>query len=285
MPDLSGPQFFDPKPYFTKGGQGKLFRDPKPTTEHRYPRGYTPERHQEVRESLSRPSIQHQLMGDEPNERVSKLSGPPDLQRHFIDTVARSTVPVAAVGEQLNKVNLYRRAKSQKSIGTGGTTGSRIRVQRGQLGIGHTEVVPGSTVMKVYHGTTMGEQTNPHVSHSEIMSGVIVHELGHVHEAAQSPASFLRGAKGHLEHYADRFAVQHFRPDPREHKKGKALDPELQTYPAMHSEISRPVVKDYPDWSKYQRSAETIRTRRYGHLWGEGESDPLSQQQFSGPGF
>jgi hypothetical protein len=37
-------------PYFPGGrGQGKLFPDPKPTDEHRWPRGYTPERQQQAR--------------------------------------------------------------------------------------------------------------------------------------------------------------------------------------------------------------------------------------------
>ncbi len=46
---LSKQQWANPKPYITKGGQGKLFPDQKPDDSVRYPRGYTPDRMAEVK--------------------------------------------------------------------------------------------------------------------------------------------------------------------------------------------------------------------------------------------
>lgn len=106
----------NPQPYFTKAGVGKLFPDPKPEASHRWPRGYTPERFQEVHRDL--PNVRGPVPTPEVSEKIrnemresaqqeGKFAGidsSPTARRHgeglerqTAEMIARSTVPTEAL--------------------------------------------------------------------------------------------------------------------------------------------------------------------------------------------
>ena len=88
------------------------------------------------------------------------------------------------------------------------------------------------------------------------MGATAIHELGHAHHAHSDTDDFLTN-QGHREQVADAFATQHYRPDPREVKRGTQAHPEEHSYPAMQIRM-----KGYRGWAKLDREATTRRTER-----------------------
>lgn len=233
MPDLNSVQFFDPKPYFTKGGQGKLFRDPKPTEEHRYQRGYTPERMGEV----------HEAMGSIPTK-----VGPPHLFAHFRETLARSTAPTETLEEQVSAIHL-----SPSTLGSNRFVAGETATSMRPSGLSQTT---GASRITMFHGSrgdpVLGASGKT-ASRSEIMGASTIHEIGHAHHALTDPSDFIENPSGHRERVADRFMEEHYRPDPREVRRGTSLAPEDFTYAATSQNKRFP---GYKGWAPMQRAAQ-----------------------------
>lgn len=200
MPELSGVQFFDPKPYFTKGGQGKFFADPKPTDEHRYQRGYTPDRMAAVRQM---PIDVVEAEG----RRGLSFSGPTG-PRQIHETIARSTTPTDEVPDT------QRHLKIHPAVGYSGTN-NRAGVYRNIKGAVALKTSPGSI----------------HLAGGDTKEGegqTLLHELGHWASNRQGRESAWYDTptqRGKEEAFADDNMAERWRPDPRDVRKGVSKPP------------------------------------------------------------
>ena len=208
MPDLNGIQFVDPDPHFTKGGQGKLFSDPKPTDQHRYQRGYTPERMREVRDAPL--NVAQETFGDGQGPHIfneSPFTGP-GAPRRVLETIARSTTPV----EELRGKNI-----SHLYIRTGSTTPGTAS------GVYLPDAIHISNNSRT--STALGPIATRH--ENEIAAGrMLLHELGHHRSRLEGRdhASYDTPVRvGKEEAFADENKIERFRPDPRDHRAGRIV--------------------------------------------------------------
>lgn len=240
---LSGDQFTgfsDPKPYITKGGQGKLFKDPKPVDEHRYQKGYTPERMRAVQETM--PYVVH------PGE-TGHFSGPHgEHQVHQV--IARSTTPV---DETLEKNEDYTKGGGfHLSIRTGvsGISGGR----RGQ------PEAAGAYINQRNAQGIQGAHGEIHLSGTadtaEKEGQTLLHELGHwrsnrawtSHSYVDTPAN-----RGKEEAFADDNMMSRWRPDPRDVRRGKSEAPS----PSYESESAHQGIGGKKSYSAYIKARQT----------------------------
>jgi len=204
-------------PYFPKGGQGKLFHDPKPVDEHRYQRGYTPERMREVRNArieVHPGESYDRAVGASAN---SGMSGPPPFtghgaQRRIHEVIARSTTPASdfETTPHGHTPDDYYPLKIR--------TGSADR--SGAAGWYH----PGGVYDRgTIHLSSMADLGN---KGEEVPGQTLLHELGHYHSAkvAQNPfASYDTPVRrGNEEAHADDNMVGRWRPDPRDVRRGQS---------------------------------------------------------------
>ena len=214
MSDLNGEQFgglhlFEPKPYFPhrgspekrhQGTQGKLFRDPKPADDVRYPRGYTPERMDAVR---SQPIHVH-VGEDRRGQKGASFTGPAGAERVW-QTLARSTLPADHIQRQFNG-DVLKVKTSSPAV----SSSAYAHYAYSRMG-GHGEI---------HLGRDAGEQR---------MGQSLLHEIGHAHstqEVLPHAMPDTRAKLGQEEAYADDTMVRHWRPDPRDVRRGKASTPE-----------------------------------------------------------
>ena len=234
------------KPYFTGGGQGKFFKDPKPVDQHRYQRGYTPDRMREVQ-----------------NATWASMDGPPHLQAHLNQVVARSTMPTDVLHHQVDTLNLHEGAPMGHHAGVTAT-----HLERSGLG-GYTSS-SNVDIFQAPHTPGMGISARAKgASQAEKMGTTIIHELGHAHHAFSDLDDFggmgaTKKGSGHREHYADTFANTHYRPDPREVRKGREAHAEDFSYPAL---LGQSRMIGYKGWSAAQKQAQSLR---------RGEREPIS---------
>lgn len=235
-------------PYFPHRGspakraqptQGKLFQESKPTPEHRYQKGYTPERMRDVRETMP-----YEVY---PGQK-GHFSGPHgEHQVHQI--IARSTTPT---GEILEKNPDYSKG--------GGFhlpihTGSRISGgRRGQ---------PAAAGAYVNQRNAQGIQG----AHGEIhLSGeadtperegqTLLHELGHwrsnrlwtPHSYVDTPAQ-----RGKEEAFADENMLTRWRPDPRDVHRGTSQPPS----PSYESESAHQGIGGQKSHTAYLKARKT----------------------------
>jgi len=207
MVQLSNDQFG--KPYFTKSGIGKLFRDPKPIDKHRYPWGYTPERMREVRNTHL--DITH--VGSD----TDAFGGPGGAHRAY-GVIARSTTPV----EDFQSTPHGYTEDDYHPLEI--MTGSPMR--RGVSGMYH------STRDATYHRGLIeisgekgehppGPRSRFDRSVAEHQAGqTLLHELGHYKsrmvENNPSAAYDTPTQRGKEEAVADDNKVTRYRPDPRD---------------------------------------------------------------------
>jgi hypothetical protein len=255
-------------PYFPKGGQGKLFHDPKPIDEHRYQRGYTPER-----------------MADVEDASWNTLHGSGQLQAHFKQSLARSTAPLDAMRGQVSEVQLsHGHEKGHHVLGQHETSMGLF------TGLGGSK-------LSIYHGAGgITHSTDKNASKSEVMGATAIHELGHAHHAHSDVDDFLK-SPGHREEVADAFATEHYRPDPREVRRGTEAHAEDHSYPAQDSKM-----KGYRGWAKLNREAKARRSAdassrydstdfvsdegdRVTHAGGHGTSWNIQSSLFNGKQF
>ena len=227
----------------------------KPTAEHRYPRGYTPERLAEVTEALGgrrtpgsrtdpvpnesgrgmhaehREGVESRNTRDihyrnvsiqqgtgtgafsgnfDPNKRGG-FGGRNEGEAKIVETVARSTVPT----ERLADVNVTVE-KPDESKDYGGL----YKAGRREASV---VAAPGTTPTAPLGAKQMAQMRDTRQHHEQ----VLMHELGH-HESASlglphSGKEYERSAAAHgqEEAYADDFAVEHYRPDPRDERRGE----------------------------------------------------------------
>jgi len=189
VPELSGVQFFDPKPYFTKGGQGKFFADPKPVDEHRYQRGYTPDRMRAVRDL-------HLDITRSPEDEGKPYEGPAG-PRHAWETIARSTTPSEPEGETNLAAHVKLGARASMNPGFAGSYQSSTK-----------------TIKLAGRSQTENDEGQ-----------VFLHELGHWRSAQlQNPSAQYKtpSQRGREEAFADDNVVDRWRPDPRDVRRGTA---------------------------------------------------------------
>lgn len=178
--------------------QGKLFSDPKPTDEHRYQRGYTPERMEAVRQQPI-----HVYTGE--NRRGQKgapFTGPAGAARVW-DTLARSTLPADHIRSRYNGDALKIKTASPEV-----SSSANAHYRYSQFG-GHGEI---------HLGRDSGEQR---------MGQSLLHEVGHAHstqEVLPHSRPETRQELGQEEAYADDTMVRHWRPDPRDARRGNVRE-------------------------------------------------------------
>lgn len=198
------------------GSQGTLFRGgTEYSSDKRYPRGYTPERRNEVAEAVVRPSItvDTSLQKTQSDDRVistgtqSKhfkdrkvnygvVDGKPHLAnesaqptRNLVDNIARSTVPV----EHLNGVQ-FRTNVGQEQLGHVTTAGHYSRAG--------DALSKGDPVIRLGPGYER--------------ESVAIHEIGHHVSSVEGNEwkknySFTSPEGGQEEAFADNYADTHFR--------------------------------------------------------------------------
>jgi hypothetical protein len=206
--------YTQPRPYFPQkgrdkgpsmGSQGKLFRDPKPTAEHRYQRGYTPERMAAVREMPLKITT---------GDRGGAFSGA--VGEHQVrEVIARSTTPAEEIRPQFTGDELkIRTDRSMRSAGT---------YQKSRAG-GH-----GTIDLDSGYGKGRGNR--------ERMGQTLMHELGHArsnYEYTEHSELDTRAKLGQEEAYADDNMMKRWRPDPRDVRRGASHTPS-PTYEAPDS--------------------------------------------------
>lgn len=167
-----------------KNSQGTLFQGGKPVDEHRYPRGYTPERGAAV-------------------DAAVRFVGPPQLNAQARDVIARSTVP------------LHRVARLTV-MPAGLPTLMHQRAQGGEMRFG--EHNRGRDIVRLATPTNAG-QDSP--TAQDVRGKILVHEYGHwVGHKTGRPAPRTDAQRGNEEAFADVFMNRHYRPDPRTVRAG-----------------------------------------------------------------
>jgi hypothetical protein len=198
--NLNPDQFQNPKPYFTKGGQGKFFPDPKPIPEHRWPRGYSPERMREVEGGRDAPpglSIQSAVT----KRSKAAFAGPAGVAR-VKQVIARSTTPA----EELRPTG----------------PGQRLSITTGSPKTGANAWA--SYTHKPALGRRPGEIHLGKEQDENMMGQALMHEMGHFRSHMEGTPHFTSRAPsdfGKEEAFADENMLQRWRPDPRDVRKGK----------------------------------------------------------------
>lgn len=201
---LSGQQFTglsDPKPYFTKGGQGKLFKDPKPVDEHRYQRGYTPERMRAVEGGRDKPpglAIESAVT----KRSKAAFAGPAGVAR-VKQVIARSKTPA----EELQPTGPGQRLKI--------ITGSPKTSRTAWASYSHKPAL----------GRRPGEINLGKEKDENMMGQALMHEMGHFRSHMAGTEHFgsqLSSRHGQEEAFADENMLSRWRADPRDVRRGKA---------------------------------------------------------------
>jgi hypothetical protein len=264
-------------PYFPHRGspekraqptQGKLFQEGKPAEEHRYPRGYTPQRMKEVRRATigkfdASPSlfpVSYSPTGATLDSPYNVAHGP----RLAREAIARSDIPVKHL-EGISRISLQHGMRPGNM-----TLGSYAPSQRS------IDIEP----LKGDLSTPRGLMTSPEQERKRqgvtrqraqpIYDAALVHEIGHHADFAKR---FPKGmneeevqkeiidkptGRGRAEGAADKYQLDRFKNDPRNQRQTK-FDPETQTYGAKGINY-----KGYPK-ALTQRGEETaVRTHTAG---------------------
>lgn len=188
------------------GSQGTLFRGgTKYSSDKRYPRGYTPERRDEVAEAIVRPSVRNYT--NQPSQTVTgtqssyykdrKVRSSGDMSaplvnesaqptRNLVDNIARSTVPVAHLRGVQFRTGLSQVRLGEKVAGHWDPAGDAL--------------TNGGPVIRLRAGT---ESTSVPIHE-------IGHQVSHVHEGNRFPRDENRHS-GQEEARADEYAEQHYR--------------------------------------------------------------------------
>lgn len=225
---------YDLRPYITNAGTGKLFRSPKNTIPDRarFPRGFTPDRIHEVSEAV----------GD-----VSLTLGEGIRATHDPE-VYKSLNPVATVSPQGTVEDTPGVGTStnqqRKDLGRGAAV-IRESLARSTAPVEAIENAKSFSVSPglPYNGVFMPGERRLHfgfrsdqldfyreheIPEEESLGGkTVIHELGHANDARMAktnPANpdgvrndilWAEAPAGALEEFADDFAEEHYRPDPR----------------------------------------------------------------------
>lgn len=225
MVDLSS-QFGGP--YFTRGGQGKFFRDPKPINQHRYQAGYTPDRMSAIKQSMI--DVNAGLEGH--------FAGPAGAHR-ALQVIARSKTPVREFNEAPVKVAVQRTGMSDPS-GVDRSDLWPLHIQVAQEAVLGSGKRGSGAAAGNYSGGGDWERGNinigAHHHDTEEQAGQsLIHELGHYKSAKVDNSGHQAwygrdpAETGREEARADDNMVKRWRPDPRDVRKGTS-NPKQPTY-------------------------------------------------------
>ena len=232
-----------------KGASQLSLFNVKPTAEHRWPRGYTPERQAEVASRLPSPDVayhQPQHGGDQSMFLPSRPFFTPSeddphrgkwsrshegidtaqseqAHRAITDVVARSTVPI----EHLEAAPTLRVSKLAQAAGTYHHPGQELSLWK--MG----ESVPDP------EGSQRGRiSVDPDATRRSFQERTVIHELGHHVDYQTDPERFMSRhqfesepvvgggrASPKLEGFAEGYATAHYRP-----RRGEAPDPTDRAY-------------------------------------------------------
>ena len=247
----SGVSLFNPTPFSTAGGQGKLFGDEKPSAKNRYPRGYTPERMAQVKKAPLQITNRTTRA-----ERESGMNAPMTGYggvREAQEVIARSTIPMKHFDDF-----------SEAPISLGGTkttAAERRSVPTTPLEIhlndnahleddedpsdayGHFNIAP--TAVQNFIKNHTGEEVsgngfkhdlhiptersrgrigiNGNSPNLQTAGQILIHEIGHYKslKVDRNPRPGKGGLKSAREEArADDYESEHWRPDPRDVKRG-----------------------------------------------------------------
>lgn len=208
------------RPYFTKSGVGKLFKDPKPIAKHRWPRGFTPERKQEVQQALPPIKVDRSRPGRGPHQG--------EITSRITEDVARSTMPAEHL-TGLGAIGVSSLLRGGTAHGVYRETAVPEKHQYGYVPIRKVEMAWGEQNSRRPDAEIIPRSR-------EEFGSTLIHELGHhvsytanpnapQREATRTPS----GISGWEEAKADDYRVQHYRQDPRAARK-RPLNIESTTY-------------------------------------------------------
>jgi hypothetical protein len=283
MVELSSEQL---KPYFTKGGQGKFFPDPKPVAEHRYPRGYTPERMKEVREAPMEISIAP--------KRTQKTSDPYKV-RKVQETIARSSTPMSEIESQYGHPSLRIRMGLRLRQGWGGVFESENRTVK----VANSPPKPVSPEMKTVLGKKASrisrvQTTRRREENYQGTEHTLLHEMGHFRSHVEKqPHSryWTPEEQGQEEAFADTSMLERHRVDPRSERRGDVRlhamsyeDPKINNaafraaYAAKRQELSRGTSIP-PNIREHRHAREAARFAEHNRVF-EHQNTILNTQLF-----
>jgi len=202
--------------------QGKLFKDPKPTDEHRYQRGYTPERMQEVRGA-------RMDIDAGPSQVPDRVRAGPFTEhggeRHVQEVIARSTTPMHEINvpktpwgsdrDPDDVFPLHINAGVTSGMGARGRSFAGTYKGGGSHERGEIDLAGGAL------GNHLG---------NERAGQTLLHELGHYKSAKveHNDSAHYRtpSQRGKEEAVADDNEMERWRPDPRDVRAGRSKAPQ-----------------------------------------------------------
>lgn len=212
--------------------QGTLFSGgtQERTDTSRYPRGYTPERQEQVRSALSKTSL--------PAGRSGRL---------MQDAIARSRLPASAlsgiksIGEMPkdNAALGYYYPNKKAITVVPGTTHDRAAGRLASF-----SSVPGTAMLHAYAEQNLIHEIGHHIDHQTNRSRHVATQLVRSGEDRDALTSGGRSFKGLAEGFADRVALDNYRQDPRDESKRGPLKLSSNTY------AGRGLAKEMPTYWK-----------------------------------
>jgi hypothetical protein len=262
-------------PYMTAGGQGKFFPDPKPVAQHRYQRGYTPERMNEVRQA----PIDIETPSSEGRQSPSVRYAHGQIHksaRQAAETIARSTVSMHDYGQGAADV------AARRTYMTGNVSADDLW----PLHISTSGSKPGTAGTYQSGGTWgRGEINIATGLRQEKASQTLLHEMGHYHshkiEPSESNEYNTPARVGREEAHADDYMVTHWRPDPRDVRRGKSEAPRgtYESSDAFFGQGGKKAHGPYITARQTLKPEEKKRIRQYGFRASFGrQSEPFTHE-------
>jgi hypothetical protein len=273
--------------------QGTLFHaraselDP---TNSRMPRGYTPERQREVGEAMGEPRFSSfnaaRMSSTEDTVRTESMldlryRGASESEKRDLgvggarmrDAVARSTV----TPEQVSRAKEFVVAPDLGPNGLWMPKDEQLLFGRSEKGVAEYREGFGSgnplpEVQRLDQGST------------------VIHELGHANDPRLDPARgqtnnarqtmISQGSSlGSAEEFADDFAVEHFRPDPRAGRR-ETFESAVLTYPGINPAFEAPQhLGGYEKWGERSDAAVAAMKPRWRDAEDRGTHHPRTQRQ------
>lgn len=222
--------------------QGTLFKADKSqrTPESRQPRGYSPERMQAVRKTLTPGGINRSNMEAYEISRTGKTPTVVSGQDQAMRTVARSTVPLSDIQGKSGMGNVSMHAT--KSIDTGAYNG----IQSGAAGEYRKAVGP-------YDPTI-------HVAPKYTNTFVPIHEIGHHVDRAEPYKTPHQ--KGRAEGFADAYADKHAKKPGYKRQPATTVPRDSGSYGIWTKGMSQGMASAFNE--RYQQQRPTLQEAQFG---------------------
>lgn len=174
--------------------QRTLFPAPKPRDSDRWPRGYTPERMDEVRKALPESNVRD--LG-RPARHLSPVQFP-QRQRQIYDTLARSTVPTEAFSDAMISTGSHVGIEDRRKV-KGHHVGSRSK---------------GTSQANVFERTKQQKRWRNPSAEQESREKTLIHEIGH-HVSDGQFGPYQGATKKKEEAFARGYEREHWQQEPR----------------------------------------------------------------------